>query len=92
MSSNNILKDINMCLNAGVVPVELDYTLEPQVDMSKLLYNAFYRSYEFQESRLPSGFESIPGSENIIYSLAESARTPLDEIKDRAKSAANPVH
>jgi len=44
-------------LNSGVLPDELNFTLEqPELDWSKVLFNTFYKSYDFHSSKFPDGF------------------------------------
>ena len=77
------LKELNKLLNRGKLPVELDYNIEPTIDMERLLYNAFYRSYEYHESKFPAGYENIPGFDLVIQEMADNAKTPLEEMEAR---------
>ena len=77
------LNSLNKQLNKGKLPIELDYNIEPTVDMERLLYNAFYRTYEFHESKFPAGYDNIPGFHLIIQSLADNAKNPLEEMESR---------
>jgi len=77
------INSLNKALRKGRLPTELDYNIEPTVDLNRLLYNAFYRTYEFHESKFPAGYESIPGLEKLIQSLADNAKSPLEEMEAR---------
>jgi hypothetical protein len=79
-------------INAGILPDALNYTGEKQfegVDVAKLQYNAFYRSYDFYINKFPKGMENLPGFEKVIEHIQEknSDNSPLKEIE--IKSASN---
>jgi hypothetical protein len=80
------LTQLNKQLTRGKLPVELDYNIEPTIDMERLLYNAFYRSYEFHESKFPAGYDNIPGFDLLIQNIADNAKTPLEEIEARQQA------
>lgn len=86
------LDRLNCLLSTGVLPDELNFTkqdFKPEIDMSKLKYNSFYRSYEFVENKFPKGHESIPGFDKVIQSIVDNLEeqkiTPLDEIIKRSQ-------
>lgn len=85
------LRELNKLLSKGILPEELDFTVKPrpELDISKIKYNAFYRSYEFAESKFPKGYENIPGFENIIESVRQELEniTPLEEMGLRQKES-----
>ena len=56
------IQDLNKALNKGVLPDCLNFSIKPSddLDLEKLKYNAFYKSFEFYESKFPEGFENIP--------------------------------
>ena len=89
------VKKLNQQLEKGILPDELNFSLEQNnnIDIEKLKYNAFYRSYEFYESKFPNGYQSIPGFEKIIENIAKTAdeedRTPLKEILERQNIGQN---
>lgn len=73
-------------LNAGILPDELNYTNEKKfegVDVAKLQYNAFYRSYNFYLNKFPQGFDNLPGFDKVIEHMQEknTDNTPLKEIE-----------
>jgi hypothetical protein len=84
----NISKLISQ-LERGELPAELDYSDKPEniVDLEKLLYNSFYRSYEYYESKFPKGYENIPGFDKVIESMLthtiSNDLTPLKAIEQR---------
>ena len=78
----DILKDLEL-LNQGVLPDSLNFNLKPkpeQIDVSKIQYNAFYKTFEYWSNKFPEGHQSIPGFDKIIHSLAENAITPLQYL------------
>jgi hypothetical protein len=89
----NISK-LNEMLERGELPKELDFTnsdLQQVVDLDKLLYNAFYRSYDYFESRFPKGYDSIPGFDKIIQQMADEAVTPLEAITARQNNSVDSI-
>ena len=83
------IKELNKQLSKGILPDVLNYTIEQKpLDICDLKYNAFYRSYEFVESKFPKGYESIPGFDCVIQSIADKLDreqiTPLKEIEEKA--------
>jgi hypothetical protein len=90
------LDRLNSLLSSGVLPDELNFTkqdFKPEIDMSKLKYNSFYRSYEFVENKFPKGHESIPGFDKVIQSIVDKMEeeniTPLNEIIKRSATEDN---
>ena len=81
------LRELNKQLSRGILPNELMFTVQPQaeLDLNKIKYNAFYRSYEFAEDKFPKGYEIIPGFAKVIKLLANDLEqtTPLEEILAR---------
>jgi hypothetical protein len=82
------IQDLNKSLNACVLPDCLNFSIKPS-DIEKLKYNAFYRSYDFYESKFPKGYECIPGFDKVIQLCKDKAneeeKTPLKEIEERIK-------
>ena len=77
------LRKLNQQIDNGILPSVLDFSLQNQnksVDMDKLKYNAFYRTYEFVEKRFPPGHQDFPGFDKIIEDIAQSLPTPLEEM------------
>lgn len=85
------LRELNKLLSKGILPEELNFTVKPrpELDINKIKYNAFYRSYEYAESKFPPGYENIPGFENIIESVRQELEniTPLEEMELRQKES-----
>ena len=50
------------------------------LDLNKIKYNAFSRSYEFAQSKFPKGLENIPGFDKVIESCI-CDHTPLEELE-----------
>jgi hypothetical protein len=90
MSNKKVNQDIKD-LNNGILPDSLNFSLKPKEfdlkDLAELQYNAFYRSYEFFEKKFPKGYESIPGFDKVIQSMADNALTPLQEMELRQQIA-----
>jgi hypothetical protein len=85
---NKHVKELNEMFNKGILPDCLNFSIAPsyEVDLEKLQYNAFYRSYEFAESKFPVGHQSIPGMDKVIGSC-QCKQTPLEEMDDIHKEA-----
>ena len=84
------LKNLNLLLEQGELPNDLNFLNPPQLmDINEFKYNTFYRSYEFAESKFPTGVYSISGMELVIKSIADKWEqnniTPLSEILERAE-------
>jgi hypothetical protein len=85
-----MLKNINEQLERGELPKEFNYTNIDDmlnIDIEKLKYNAFYRSYEFYEKRFEKELKYIPHFdkvvENIVNEKEQLEITPLKEYEDR---------
>jgi hypothetical protein len=89
------LKKLNDALLNGELPPELDFKIKKdfEIDINMLKYNAFYRSYDFFESKFPAGYQCIPGFNKIIESISEKAEenqiSPLQEISARQNNDEN---
>lgn len=71
-------------LNAGILPSQLNFTVQDNtIDIQKLQYNAFYRSYEFYESKFSNGYQGIPGFDKVIELCAQNNQdnSPLKELE-----------
>lgn len=87
------MDQINDLLSKGILPDELNFTGEKQfegVDVARLQYNAFYRSYGFYLNKFPQGLENLPGFNKVIETIQEqnADNTPLKEIIEK-KSISN---
>ena len=83
------IKQLNNLIRSDILPDEINYSCLRQqnqntVDISKLQYNAFYRSYDFFMSKYPKGMETIPGFTDYIDYVVETKvdNTPLKELKE----------
>jgi hypothetical protein len=76
----------NKLLQQGICPAELNFSKKEKepLDMSKLQYNAFYRTYEFHLSKIPKPLHKIPGIEKLVQirmdDYADSLKENLDSI------------
>jgi len=86
MSKKSIVQLVKM-LNNDILPPMLDYNINPVIgyDINKIQYNSYYKSFDFFDSKFPSGFENLPGYYNIIDNIRCNAKTPLEELNDRLK-------
>jgi hypothetical protein len=80
------MDEINVLIKAGILPDALNYTNEKKfegVDVAKLKYNAFYRSYDYYLNKFPKGFDGLPGFDKVIESIQQqnADNTPLKEIE-----------
>ena len=85
------LDRLNYLLSKGELPDELNFTKQedkPEIDLNKVRYNSFYRSYEFVENKFPKGHESIAGFDKVIQSIVDKINdediTPLSEMIKRS--------
>ena len=82
------VRELNEQLSAGILPEELQFSKKKEfvLDLNKIKYNAFYRSYEFYEKKFPDGVYSLPGFDKIIDGIVYEAeirkKTPLDELDE----------
>lgn len=78
------LKEINKFLENGMLPDCLNFSAQPveAIDWEKVKYNAFYRSFDYHAQKFPH-YESIPGFDKIIQSMADNSKSPLEEIDER---------
>lgn len=85
------IEELNKQFNNGILPDELNFSIEREfvLDLNKIKYNAFYRSYEFYENKFPKGYKNIIGFDKIIDSIVckakETKKTPLDELDELEK-------
>jgi hypothetical protein len=78
----------NKLLQQGICPAELNFGSNKEkepLDMSKLQYNAFYRTYEYHLSKIPKPLHKIPGIEKLVQSR-------MDEYVDSLKENLNSIH
>lgn len=85
-----MLKNINQQLEKGELPSQFNYTNKDEmlnIDIEKLKYNAFYRSYEFYEKRFEKELKNIPFFDKVIENIVQEKEqlniTPLKEYEDR---------
>jgi len=87
MSIKEILKN----LDNGILPDALNYSINAnndKIDISKLQYNAFYRSYDFYASKYPKGMvENLPGFDKVLDYIVELKKdtTPIKELEEILK-------
>ncbi len=81
------MKDINASVAKGELPKGLDFTgKEPDVvDFAKLQYNAFYRTYEYHESKIPNGMRWLPGIDEMIKFQMKNSTSPLEQHDEKIK-------
>ena len=81
------IRELNQQLMLGQLPDCLNFTpkLYTEIDMSKLQYNAFYKTPEFIISKFenPIAFLNLPGSDKIINYMIENTKSPLEELLER---------
>ena len=84
MSSRDEINYMNKCFLNGELPDQFNFSLHAKdpIDWDKIRYNAFYKSFEYAESKFPNGWESIPGFVNIIESCIPKL-SPLEELELR---------
>ena len=88
MNSNFVKNDIEQ-LNKGILPDSFKFgetfanSKNAVIDINKLKYNAFYKSFDYHASKFPDGYTSIKGFDKIIQSIADNSKSPLEEMIDR---------
>ena len=85
---NFVKNDIDL-LNKGILPDSFKFaetfaaSKNTVIDVNKLKYNAFYKSFDYHASTFPDGYSSIKGFDKIIESIAENCKSPSEEMTDR---------
>ena len=79
-----ITDDIKM-LNKGILPDSFNFSLKPSsvIDWDKVRYNSLYKDFGYFENKFPDGYKSIPNFDKIIQSIADNAKSPMEEIDER---------
>jgi hypothetical protein len=74
----------NKLLQQGICPAELNFSKKEKepLDMSKLQYNAFYRTYEYHLSKIPKPLHKIPGIEKLVQIRMDNYTESLEENID----------
>lgn len=95
---NSKISDVICQLEAGVLPLELNFNQDYSFDnklcqignttiseelISKIQYNSFYKSFDYWADKFPDGFLNLPGADKIINHLQENSLTPLEELNLR---------
>jgi hypothetical protein len=68
------IKQLNRQFENGELPLGFDYSKPIQcgfVDIEKLKYNAFYKTFNYYESKFPKDFIGIFGLEPMIKEIVE---------------------
>lgn len=82
---NKVIEELEM----GILPVELTFNQEQIFNeelISKIQYNAFYKTFDYWADKFPTGFLNLPGSEKIINHIKDNAITPLEELNKRSNN------
>ena len=81
------ISDINIQFKLGKLPECLNFAprQRDEIDWGKVAYNAFYKSPEFQLSKItnPTAFLNMPAGREIIEAMAANTHSPLEEMNDR---------
>ena len=85
------IKDINKCFDNNIVPDCLNFVIEKNedfIDYDKFNYIDYYE-YEYYAKRFPVGFESLPGFDKFIQTIADKNKntTPLKEMQKLSSSS-----
>ena len=87
------LSKVNLDLKNGELPDLLNYSLANQkqpIDWSKVQYNAFYRSYDYAESKFDKRLINLIGDKPIIDLVEKLQMTsPLEEYEEIKKNNYN---
>ena len=62
------IKEIYKLFENGIIPNEFFYNtvIRKNIDFYKLYYNDYYKSPDYIASKLPAGWEFIPGFDQVI--------------------------
>ena len=78
------INKINDTLENGVVPDMFNYSMERDIiDWEKVHYTSYYNSFDFFARKLPNGWQSIKGFEQVIQDMADGTSSPLEEMNER---------
>ena len=82
----NFLEDLKM-LRSGILPESLRFTIGPKepIDWRMVQYINKYKTFEFHHQK----FKGIGGMDAVIQHMADTARTPLEEMHDRHDESHN---
>ena len=78
------IRELNTQFQLGQLPDALNYAPKVycEISIDKLRYNSYYKSPEFFLNKFenPTALLNLPGGIDIIQSLIENSKTPLEEI------------
>lgn len=79
------MKKIDLQLKSGIIPKELNYSIENAcIDWDKLQYNSRYYTFEHHAKRFPKQWANDELFIPVIENMAEQAKinnvTPLSEL------------
>ena len=81
------LAEINKQLKLGKCPDCLNFGIryKTEVDFDKLKYNSLYteESYWLNKWENPQALLNLPGGIDIIKRIAQSAKSPLEEMEEK---------
>jgi len=80
------LSSVNLDLKNGELPNLLNYSIQNQkqpIDLDRLKYNAFYRSYEYAESKFDPKIINLIGDKPILDLVEKLQNTsPFEEYNE----------
>lgn len=79
---NHTEKFIEIDLDSDAFDYAGTFRIKSVVDWNKLQYNNSYNSPEYFKNKFPSGFEYLPGFDDIFEKMAENAKTPYEEMTE----------
>ena len=81
------MDQLNKQLKSGVLPPQLNYSIENNIiDWSKLQYNSRYHTFDFFASKFPEQWYDEPLFELVIQMIADKAKinniSPPNELNN----------
>jgi hypothetical protein len=88
---NETVADIDRQIANGVLPLSLDFNFllanQPdEVDMSKLQYQSFYKTFEYAQSKYPVGIHGCRFMDAVIEATIDETKSPLELMEERLKA------
>ena len=84
------INKINEMLENGDIPNLFNYSIEREIiDWDKVHYTSYYNSFDFFARKLPNGWQSIKGFDQVIQDMADATTSPLEEMNERINESIN---
>ena len=75
---------LNKLLMQGILPDDLNFSKQPdELDIGKIKYNSFYKTYDYHLSTIPKALHKVPGIDQLVQEKMNHALSPLESIDKR---------